>query len=198
MEAWDWTLVGKIAWVIFILIWGGIRWRPNVRARRNPIKTSHRSMKERVLLAISFAGLGLLPGIWVFSGFPDRYDHSAHPAVVIFGAILLVLCLVLFRLTHKALGVMWSNTLELRKGHKLITTSVYKRVRHPMYSAFWLWAVAQPFVLANWIAGFSGIVGFGLLYFLRVGDEEKVMEKEFGEEYEIYKQQTKRIIPGIY
>ena len=198
MEAWDWSLVGKIVWVIFIIAWGVIRWRPNIRARRHPVKRSHRSMKDRVLLVISFCGLGFIPGLWVFSGFPDRFDMKADPAGIVAGAIVLLLCLWLFRLTHKALGLMWSNTLELRKGHKLVTTSVYERVRHPMYSAFWLWAVAQPLVLANWVAGFSGIVGFGILYFLRVGDEEKVMEKEFGEEYEKYKRTTKKIIPGIY
>ena len=49
MEAWDWSLVGKIVWVIFIIAWGVIRWRPNIRARRHPVKRSHRSMKDRVL-----------------------------------------------------------------------------------------------------------------------------------------------------
>lgn len=198
MDGWDWSLAGKILWVIFIVAWGGVRWRPNVKARRHPIKASHRSMKDRVLLVISFSGLGLIPGVWVFSGFPERFDFTAYPVAIVAGAILLGLCLWLFRLTHKALGSMWSNSLELRKGHRLVTTSVYQRVRHPMYSAFWLWAVAQPFVLTNWIAAFSGIVGFGILYFFRIGDEEKVMENEFGEEYEIYKRRTKRIIPGLY
>ncbi|MEY9820254.1 hypothetical protein ABIF75_003900 [Bradyrhizobium japonicum] len=33
------------------------------------------------------------------------------------------------------------------------------RVRHPMYSAFWLWAIAQA-LLPNWIAGFAGPAGF--------------------------------------
>ena len=44
-----------------------------------------------------------------------------------------------------------------------------------MYSAFWLWAVAQAVLLPNWAAGFAGIVGFGTLFFLRVGKEEAMM-----------------------
>ena len=93
---------------------------------------------------------------------------------------------------------MWSVSLDLRKDHKLITTGIYEKVRHPMYTAFWLWAVAQPFLLSNWLAGFSGIIGFGTLYFLRVGREEQMMEDEFGPQYRDYRQRTKRIIPHIY
>ena len=45
----------------------------------------------------------------------------------------------------------------------LVTEGIYGRVRHPMYTAFWLWAVAQALLLPNWIAGFSGLIGFGTL-----------------------------------
>ena len=93
---------------------------------------------------------------------------------------------------------MWSNSLDLREGHQLITTSIYSNLRHPMYSAFWLWALAQAFLLPNWLAGFAGLVGFGTLFFLRIGQEEKMMEMEFGESYREYVKKTKRIIPGIY
>ena len=77
--------------------------------------------------------------------------------------------LVLFHLTHRQLGRYWSVTLETRKKHELIDTGVYALVRHPMYSAFWLLALAQAVLLANWVAGLSGIVGWGILFFFRVG-----------------------------
>jgi len=149
-------------------------------------------------LAISFTGLGLLPAVWVFGGFPQQANHGVAPLALVVGTVLLIGSLIMFRLTHKALGRMWSNSLELRQGHELITTSVYTRLRHPMYTAFWLWAVAQPFVLGNWVAGLAGIFGFGALFVLRVGDEEAMMEREFGQSYRDYAKRTKRIIPGIY
>ena len=92
---------------------------------------------------------------------------------------------------------MWAFSLDLRKDHKLVTEGIYKKVRHPMYSAFWLWAIAQPMLLSNWAAGFSAFVGFGVLYFLRVGQEEEMMLKEFGAEYEEYSQRTGRIFPRL-
>jgi protein-S-isoprenylcysteine O-methyltransferase Ste14 len=67
-----------------------------------------------------------------------------------------------------------------------------------MYSAFWLWALAQALLLPNWIAGFSGLVGFGVLYFGRVGREERMMLDAFGDEYRAYAARTRRIIPGVY
>ena len=80
-----------------------------------------------------------------------------------------------FHLTHRALGRNWSVTLEVRESHKLVTDGVYRHVRHPMYTAFWLWAVSQALLLPNWVAGFSGVVGFGTLYLFRVDHEERLM-----------------------
>jgi len=194
----DLPLWSKIAWCVFIVLWAGLRWQPNVRSRRHGIKVTRRPLKEQISLAISFSGLGLLPGIWVFSGLPSALNYSPDPLMFAIGIGLFAVSLVLFRLTHKALGAMWSNSLDLREGHQLITTSIYSNLRHPMYSAFWLWALAQAFLLPNWLAGFAGLVGFGTLFFLRIGQEEKMMEMEFGESYREYVKKTKRIIPGIY
>ena len=89
-------------------------------------------------------------------------------------------------------------TLEVRERHTLVTNGVYNRVRHPMYAAFWLWAVAQTLLLPNWIAGPAGLVGFGTLFFLRVGPEERMMLEAFGDDYRRYMERTARIVPGIY
>ena len=63
-----------------------------------------------------------------------------------------------------------------------------------MYSAFWLWALAQALLLPNWIAGPSGLVGFGILFFLRVHHEEELMIETFGEDYRRYMARTSRIL----
>ena len=89
-------------------------------------------------------------------------------------------------------------TLDTRKTHKLVANGVYSRVRHPMYSAFWLLALAQAFLIPNWIAGLSGIVGWGILFFLRVGREERLMIDTFGDEYRDYMRRTARVLPWLY
>lgn len=194
----DWELAGKVVWCLCLVAWALIRWIPNRRSRKVKIAATSRTMSERFSMIVSWLGLGGIPAVWVFTGFPVAFDHAANPILIFVGLVIFAFSLRLFRLTHKALGAMWSHSLDLRENHKLVTSGIYEKVRHPMYSAFWLWALAQPFLLANWIAGFSGIVGFGILYFLRVGQEEVMMEQRFGDDYRAYRARTKRIVPGLY
>jgi protein-S-isoprenylcysteine O-methyltransferase Ste14 len=206
MDAWQsplvsddtWIRAGAIIWCIAIVGWAILRWIPNRRSRRVKINKTSRTPSERFSMAMSSAGLGIVPAIWVFGGWPASLNHATHPLVVLVGIVIFAFSLRLFRLTHKALGAMWSHSLDLREDHKLVTFGIYEHLRHPMYTAFWLWALAQPFLLSNWLAGFSGIVGFGTLYFLRVGQEEAMMEERFGQDYRDYSARTKRIVPGIY
>ncbi|BAL08617.1 hypothetical protein BJA01nite_38380 [Bradyrhizobium japonicum] len=66
-----------------------------------------------------------------------------------------------------------------------------------MYSAFWLWAIAQALLLPNWIAGLAGLVGFGVLFFGRVAREERMMLQTFGDSYRDYMARTGRVFPWI-
>jgi protein-S-isoprenylcysteine O-methyltransferase Ste14 len=140
----------------------------------------------------------IVPAIYVLTGWPRVADYQFRPALAWSGTVVFACALWLFYRTHKDLGRSWSVTLEIRDGHALVTSGVYEHVRHPMYSAFWLWAAAQALLLPNWIAGPAGLVGFGTLFFLRVGREEQLMIEAFGDSYRRYMAQTSRIIPGIY
>jgi len=52
--------------------------------------------------------------------------------------------------------------------------------------------------LPNWFAGSAGILGFGILYFGRIEQEERIMLDTFGDDYRIYMDRTARIVPWIY
>ncbi len=194
----DLELVAKIIWLLFIVAWGVIRYRPNVKSRKTAKSVVSRTLKERFSMIISAVGLGYIPLVWIFTDFLDGYDYTQNTMLLVMGAGLLLVSLRLFRLTHKALGKMWSHSLDLREDHKLVTSGIYEKVRHPMYTAFWVWAIGAAFLLPNWVAGFSGLIGFGTLFFLRVGQEEDMMKAEFGDEYEAYMKRTKKVFPGIY
>ncbi len=194
----DAELTARIIWCIFIVAWAAIRWQPNRKSLKTEKITTARPLKERFSMVISSLGLGYIPAVWIFTDFLNGFDYQPNWLLVIVGSLLLIGTLRLFRLTHKALGKMWSHSLDLREDHKLVTHGIYAKVRHPMYAAFWLWAIGAAFLLPNWVAGFSGLVGFGTLFFLRIGQEENMMRKQFGDEYEAYMRRTKRIFPGIY
>ena len=143
-------------------------------------------------------GLGIVPLIYVATAIPQFAAYTFHPVQAWLGLFVAIAALVMFQLTHRALGRNWSISLDVREEHQLITDGIYRRVRHPMYSAFWLWAVAQALLLPNWVAGFSGLVGFGILFFGRVAREERMMLETFGDSYRAYMARTGRIFPLIF
>jgi protein-S-isoprenylcysteine O-methyltransferase Ste14 len=190
--------LAKAVYVLLAVGWFVIRHPHARRSRRTPVDRNAIGRAEIVLLLISLTGLGIIPSVYVATGFPRFSEYGFRPLQAWLGVGAAVAALVMFRLTHKALGRNWSVSLALREGHVLVTEGVYRRVRHPMYTAFWLWAVAQALLLPNWIAGFAGFVGFGILYFGRVAEEERLMLERFGDDYRAYMARTWRLIPGVY
>jgi len=190
--------IAKIIWAIGAIGWFVIRYPHQRRSRRTAVRQDKADVIEKVLMTISLSGLGILPGLYVATGYDHFANYPFSPVQGWIGAALFACSLFLFYRTHKDLGRNWSVTLRVREEHRLITGGVYALVRHPMYTAFFLWALAQLFLLPNYIAGPAGLVGFGTLYFFRVGREERMMLETFGDEYEIYRSRTKRLLPWIY
>ena len=195
-------LIAEWIWLIGGVAWFAIRFPHQRRSRKVKIDRSVGGQRDHVLLLCSLSGLAIIPLIYfilarIDSGalFAD-YRFSAVQGWI--GLVLMLGALWLFYLTHRQLGRNWSVTLDTRKKHELVDTGVYTLVRHPMYSAFWLLALAQAALLANWIAGLSGIVGWGILFFLRVGREEQLMVETFGDTYRNYMRRTARVLPWIY
>lgn len=194
-------MTALLARLLFCLIpvgWYVIRVPHARRSRRTPVASGARDWRESALLLVSLTGLGIVPLAYAATAFGGLGERTFVPWLAWLGVASGALSLVCFRLTHKALGRNWSVSLELREGHRLVQDGIYRHVRHPMYSAFWLWALAQALLLPNWIAGLSGLVGFGTLYALRVGREERLMSGQFGDEYRDYAARTARLIPWIY
>jgi protein-S-isoprenylcysteine O-methyltransferase Ste14 len=190
--------ISKIIWLAFGIIWVILRQQPGRRARKTPVRYSARGAREFALLGASLSGLGIVPAAYVASHFPRFADYPVVPALSYLGIAVDVACLWLFYRTHRDLGHNWSVSLDLRERHTLVTTGVYALVRHPMYSGFWLMALAQVLLLPNWVAGPAGLVGFGILFFGRLRREEAMMIEAFGEEYRAYMRRTARVVPWLF
>jgi len=190
--------VAAIIWSAGLVAWFAIRLPYQRRARRIRVVAAQHTLSERLVLLVAGIGLALIPAFYLAAGIPALADYAFRPWMGWCGLLVQVFSLALFYASHRQLGRNWSVTLEIRDKHRLVTDGVYRYVRHPMYSSFWLWAIAQSLLLPNWVAGLSGIVGVGLLYFARVGAEEAMMEKCFGDEYRSYAARTGRVLPHIF
>ena len=192
------VLAGKIAWALMLAVWYVIRYPHARKSRRAVVDTDRKRAAEFVRMTVASIGLGVFPALYLWTNLLDFADRPSSWLIISLGLLTALAALVLFRLTHKALGKLWSISLQLKAGHRLVTDGIYKTLRHPMYSAFWLMAAAQALLLANWVAGLSGILGFGFLFFSRIGPEEKMMEERFGVDYIAYQNRSWRIIPHVW
>jgi protein-S-isoprenylcysteine O-methyltransferase Ste14 len=190
--------VGEIVWVLGIVAWYVIRYPFERRAKRVRVVSDVRSRSEIIGLVSALFGLAILPGFYVATGIPGSADYAASAWAVALGTVIFALALWVFRRSHKELGRNWSITLEIREQHRLVSSGPYAFVRHPMYTSFLLMGLGQAFLLANWVAGLAGLIGFAVLFFLRVSKEERMMLENFGPQYRTYMERTKRIIPYIY
>lgn len=137
----------------------------------------------------------LLPLVAIFTPWLDGASYWLPPEVGLAGIPIFVLGLWMLWRSHADLGRNWSPTLELHEGHTLVTEGVYRMIRHPMYTAHWLWSLAQPLLIQNWVAGWLAMLVFLPLYRLRVPHEERMMLEHFGEAYRSYMQRTGRLFP---
>jgi protein-S-isoprenylcysteine O-methyltransferase Ste14 len=167
------------------------------RSRSVKVVKNRRGKRELILLTLAWLGF-IIPLVWVASPAFSFAEYPLRLGPLIAGVICLAVGLWLFYRSHVDLGTNWSITLQVREHHQLITQGVYKSIRHPMYSALFLYSLGQVLVLPNWIAGPSYLITFGILFVFRIRDEERMMLEEFGDEYATYMAKTKRLVPGIW
>jgi len=166
------------------------------RARGN--KTANRRKSVLDIVLISAGGVGLAaPLFYLFTSWLDFADYDLPGWLGCVGTAVFAVALLLLWRSHADLGRNWSATLKVREGHTLVTAGVYRYMRHPMYSAHWLWAIAQALLIENWLAGLALLVTFLPLCLIRIPREEEMMLENFGEEYRQYMNHTGRLIPRL-
>ncbi len=103
----------------------------------------------------------------------------------------------------KTRGIAASNRsgepelLAFEKTTKLVTTGIFRYIRHPLYSSLLLLTWGIFFKLPSWPGVGLAIASTFLLLFTAKADEEECLHF-FGICYTEYMQKTKRFIPFLY
>ena len=165
-----------------------------------------------VFIGMALWGIALvLPLFSIFSPWLMFADYNIPVPLSVIGAVLFIGSLWLLWRSHADLEKNFSPSLFIRNHHTLVTSGVYKRIRHPMYCSFWLWGVGQALdccsrrnstfsipgvvLIPNWIAGPLGLIAFFFIYLFRVEREEQQLIETFGDEYRDYQKRTGKLFP---
>ena len=167
------------------------------RARGSKTASKRKSVLDIVLISAGGAGLAA-PLFYLFTPWLDFADYDLPGWLGWLGTAVFAAALLLLWRSHADLGRNWSARLQIREGHTLVTAGVYRYMRHPMYAAHWLWAIAQALLIQNWIAGLALLVTFLPLCLIRIPREEQMMLENFPEEYRQYMNRTGRLIPRLW
>ena len=171
---------------------------PFERKRRGQkLQQSRYNKQEQYLLLLLTLGGVIVPILYAATHGLDFANYTLPAWAGWFGVLLTAISLFVFWRGHVDLGSNWSPTLAIRAQHELVTRGIYGVIRHPMYASQWIFAIATPLLLHNWIAGLLNLLVFIPFYFLRVDAEEQLMLEQFGEEYRSYMQSVGSVFPRL-
>lgn len=149
-----------------------------------------------VFVGMALWGIALVtPLIVIFSNGLAVADYEITTSLRIIGASVFTVSLWLLWRSHADLATNFSPSLFIQKNHTLVSTGIYRKIRHPMYLSFLMWAIGQSLLIANWVAGPLGLLAFLLIYLFRVEREEQQLLNQLGAEYAQYQKRTGRLLP---
>jgi protein-S-isoprenylcysteine O-methyltransferase Ste14 len=124
-------------------------------------------------------------------------DYSYHPSELMgwLGVILTAFGVAIAIWARMYLASNWGMPMSVKEHPELVTTGPYAYVRHPIYTGVLLGMLGSAFV-AGPLWAIVLIIG-GSYFTYAVTQEEKLMLKEFPEQYPAYKAHSKMLIPFI-
>ena len=175
-----------IVWSILlaVAVLGQVMWR-------------HGAPRREAGVAVDF--LVFIPFILVFAlaSLPSHVGRFEGNALVLAtGAAAAGAGLALYLMSHVYLRGNWSISASVVQGQELITTGLYSRVRHPMYSSMVIITLGSGILIDNYLV-IAAAVPVAAVYYLRARREEELLAQEFPRYLE-YARKTRAFVPGIF
>lgn len=167
---------------------------------KNPILLKKRlDIKEKQKgqgMIIKLSGLMFIIG-FLLAGFDFRYQFTIiNPIISYIFIFIFLFGFILLAFVFKQ-NAFLSRTIKVEKNQSVISTGLYKIVRHPMYTASILIFLSIPLILSS-LLSFIIFLPYPVFIVFRIINEEKFLEK-YLEGYIDYKKVVKyRLIPFIW
>ena len=187
------------AFIAIFLVFVAIRLTYHRKAQRSMGKAEFKEGKLHIAMRLTF-GIPFLLTLVAYMFRPEVLSWAALPLPAWLrgaGFAMAAASLPLFWWVHRALGSNFSGTLHVREEHTLVTHGPYRWVRHPMYTAFYIYLTGILLLTANWFIGGFFLAGLTLVVVNRLKNEELAMVEKFGERYRDYMRRTGRFLPAF-
>ena len=183
-------LIGYALWFVFVITW-------NVIERSAPTTATPGARRERLYSLVIALGLTMIlvaPALLARGGF----QIWINPPLLAWGMLSVVvtgIALCCWARVH--LGRLWSDTVTVKEGHRVVDSGPYRLVRHPMYTGFIVMDLGLAILCGSALA-LAGVLMMTVGLWLKARVEEQFLSDELGAEaYGAYKARTPMLVPRL-
>jgi protein-S-isoprenylcysteine O-methyltransferase Ste14 len=188
-----WTNINLALWMLVGLVWFG-----GALSSRRTVQRESIAARGRYLVFV-ILGMMLLFSHILARELPwlERRLWPDSSAAGIAGNVLTAVGIGIAIWARLTLGKLWSGTITLKEGHRLVTSGPYAFARHPIYTGFLTACLGSAIVLGE-LRGFIGLALTSFGFILKLSAEDRLMESQFGDEHREYSRRVRRLIPFVY
>jgi protein-S-isoprenylcysteine O-methyltransferase Ste14 len=179
-----------LLWLVFIAFWIAMARGGKSVAER---ESAYSRLSHYLPLAIAIC-LIAAPHV-PFAPLNDRFAPLSL-WVVRLGAALTFAGIAFAIWARILLAGNWSSDVTLKRDHELIVDGPYAFVRHPIYTGILLALLGTALAVGEW-RGLVAVVIAALAFWRKIGIEEAVMRRQFGEAYARYAERAPALIPFL-
>lgn len=161
------------------------------------LSTGTREDRGNRWVLAAFAVIGVL-NAWL-PAYTEHHEFWTFGGDVVrwLGVVLFAVGGVLRLWPVYVLGNRFSGLVAIQEGHTLVTDGIYRVIRNPSYLGLMLnslgWALAF-----RWGVGLLLTALTLVPLVVRMQAEERLLQSQFGAEYDGYRARTWRLVPGLY
>jgi protein-S-isoprenylcysteine O-methyltransferase Ste14 len=95
-----------------------------------------------------------------------------------------------------SLGSNWSGMVTLKKDHQLVSSGLYRRIRHPIYTGILL-AMFGTAMIDGRLRGWLGMALTLTAFYFKARREERFLREEFGPSFDEHSRRTGMFLPKL-
>ena len=96
------------------------------------------------------------------------------------------------------LGALFTTTVQIQPGHRVIDTGPYSLVRHPAYSGALLTVAGMSLAMGSWLSVLlaTAMATAGIAW--RIHVEEAALQSRLGDSWAAFAKRRKRLVPMVW